>query len=187
MPLGIELASSWVRALSCEENAAEIERSLDILATSARNVPPRHRNMRAALEHSWNLLTDAERDVFKRLSVFRGGFRKEAAQAVAGASLQTLSALADKSLLRVDAKGRYDVHELLRQYGEEQLVLSGVTDKVHDAHSSYYADFLAEREHDIKGRRQLEALDEVEADFENIWRAGTGPCQEKVITHLIWR
>jgi len=79
MPLGIELASSWVRALSCEEIADEIERSLDILVTSARNVEPRHRNMRAALEHSWNLLSDVEREVFKKLSVFRGGFRKEAA------------------------------------------------------------------------------------------------------------
>ncbi len=168
MPLGIELAAAWVRALSCEELAVEIERSLDILATPARNVPPRHRTMRAALEHSWNLLTDEERNVFKKLSVFRGGFRKEAAQAVADASLQMLSALVDKSLLRVEANGRYDIHELLRQYGEEQLILSGDTDTVRDAHSVYYVNFLYQREHDIKGRRQLEALNEIEAEFENI-------------------
>jgi predicted ATPase len=173
MPLGIELASAWVRALSCEEIATEIERSLDILATSARNIEPRHRNMRAALEHSWNLLTDEERDVFKKLSVFRGGFRKEAALAVAGASLPTLSALVDKSLLRVNANGRYDIHELLRQYGEEQVTMSGDTNTTRDAHSAYYMGYLAQREHDLKGRRQLAALNEIEADFENIrvaWR-----------------
>ncbi len=168
MPLGIELAAAWVRALSCEEIAAEIERSLDILATPARNVQPRHRTMRAALEHSWTLLTDEERDVFKKLSVFRGGFRKEAAQVVAGASLPTLSALVDKSLLRVDTNGRYDLHELLRQYGEEQLILSGEMNRVRDTHSAYFAAFLYQREEDIKGRRQLAALNEIEADFENI-------------------
>ena len=64
MPLGIELAAAWVRALSCAEIADEIRRSLDILATSARNAEPRHRNMRAVLEHSWQLLSEAERAVF---------------------------------------------------------------------------------------------------------------------------
>jgi predicted ATPase/DNA-binding CsgD family transcriptional regulator len=180
MPLGIELAAAWVRALSCEEIAAEIERSLDILVTSARNIPARHRTMRAALEHSWNLLTSQERDVFKKLSVFRGGFRKEAAQAVAGASLQTLSALVDKSLLRVNADGRYDVHELLRQYGEEQLdLLSEVRDRTHDRYCEYYAEFLQERRDDLKGRRQRAALDEIEGDFENVRTAWLAALQRK--------
>src|SRR5262249_10049087 len=121
MPLGIELAASWVRALSCEAIADEISRSLDILETPAHNVQPRHHTMRAAFEPTWNRLTDHERDVFMKLSVFRGGFTREAAKEVAGASLRTLTALVDKSLLRVDANGRYDIHELLRQYGEEHL------------------------------------------------------------------
>src|SRR5262249_14239169 len=108
MPLGIELASAWVRALSCEEIAVEIEHSLDILTTPSRNVPPRTRNRRAVLEHVWNMLTDTERAVLRKLSVFWGGFRKEASRDVAGATLQILSALVDKSLLRVDSTGRYE-------------------------------------------------------------------------------
>ena len=168
MPLGLELAAAWVRALSCAEIADEIERSLDILATSARNVPARHRTMRAVLEHSWTLLTEAERTVFEKLSVFRGGFRKAAGQVVAGANLSILSVLVDKSMLRLNANGRYDSHELLRQYGEEQLIQSGQVDSTRNAHSAYYADFCAQRELDIKGRRQFAALDEIEADFENV-------------------
>jgi predicted ATPase len=124
MPLGLELAAAWVRALACEEIADEIERGLDLLATSARNVEPRHRTMRIVLDHSWNLLTNIERDVFQRLSVFKGGFRKEAAQNVTGTSIQTLSALVDKSLIRVSANGRYEQHELLWQYAREKLTES---------------------------------------------------------------
>jgi predicted ATPase/DNA-binding CsgD family transcriptional regulator len=148
MPLGIELAAAWVRALSCDEIADEIERGLDILESAARNVLPRHRNMRAALEHSWNLLTDTERNVFKKLSVFRGGFRKEAVQVVADASLSTLSALVDKSLLRVDTIGRYEIHELLRQYGEEMLADAPLErDETRDRHARYFMDFANQAYH----------------------------------------
>jgi predicted ATPase/DNA-binding CsgD family transcriptional regulator len=172
MPLGLELASAWVRALSCEEIATEIARSLDILATSARNVPPRHRNMRAAIDHSWGLLTNEEREVFKQLSVFRGGFRKEAALYVAGTSLPTLSALVDKSLLRVAANGRYDIHELLRQYGQEKLEsLSVEHEQTLDLHSAFYADFMGQCEQDLKRSRQMEAVREIEAEVDNVREA----------------
>jgi len=78
--------------------------------------------MRAVLEHSWVLLSDVQREAFKKLSVFRGGFTREAALEAADASLRTLSALVDKSWLRWDAVyKRYDFHELLRQYGQEHL------------------------------------------------------------------
>jgi predicted ATPase len=168
MPLAIELASAWVRTLSCEDIANEIERSLDILETPARNMPARHRTMRAALEQSWKLLTDDERDVFMRLSVFWGGFRKDATQRVAGATLQTLSSLVDKSLLRLNAQGRYELHELLRQYGEEQLVNAGQAKNARDVHGVFYAEFLQQHEADLKGHRQIAGLDEIEADFDNI-------------------
>jgi predicted ATPase/DNA-binding CsgD family transcriptional regulator len=168
MPLGIELAAAWVRALSCHQIAAELERSLDILETSARNVEPRHRTMCAVFDPTWQRLTDDERNVFMKLSVFRGGFTREAAEQVAGASLRTLSALVDRSLLRVDANGRYDLHELLRQFGEEHLISSGEANAVGDAHRAYYLDFLADREADVQGHRQLAALQEIEADLDNV-------------------
>ena len=168
MPLAIELSANWVRVLSCEEIANEIERSLDILETSARNVEPRHRTMRAVFEPTWDRLTNGERNVFMRLSVFRGGFTREAAEAVAGSTLRTLTALVDRSLLDVKENGRYDIHELLRQYGLEHLLQSGDFVSTRDRHSAYYADFCLQREPDIQGRRQIEALNEMEADFENV-------------------
>jgi len=175
-PLALELAAAWLKRLPCREIVTQIERGLDILETPARNVPARHRSMRAVFEHSWNLLTDAERDVFKKLSIFRGGFRKEAAHAVAGASLSVLSALVDKSLLRVAGSGRYDIHELLRQYGEEQLNLSvEENEQTSDRHCAYFAEFMQHRQDNLKGHGQFAALKEIEADFENIrtaWRWG---------------
>ena len=168
MPLGIELAAAWVRVLSCSQIADEIGRSLEILETLALNMPSRHRTMRAAFTPTWQRLTEFERDVFMKLSVFRGGFTLAAATRVSGASVVVLLSLADKSLLRLDANDRYDLHELLRQYGEEQLSRRGDFVHMRDAHSAFYADFCSSLEPDIKGLRQLEALNKIEADFENV-------------------
>ncbi len=176
MPLGIELAAGLVQMLTPAEIAAEIGQSLDFLEADLRDVPERQRSMRAVFDHSWHLLTEREREVFQGLSVFCGGFTRQAAQRVTGASLRELMALVDKSLLHRTATpsatlrtgGRYEMmHELLRQYAAEKLETLGGADAARDAHSAYYAEFLHQREADLKGRRQLEALDEIEADFEN--------------------
>jgi predicted ATPase len=168
MPLGIELAAAWLKTLPCTRIADEIQASLDFLASPLRNVPDRHRSMRAVFDHSWKLLTGEEQAVFRRLAVFRGGFEHEAAQQVAAASLFVLTALVDKSLLQWTAGGRYDIHELLRQYAEQQLEAAGETEMARAAHSAYYMDFLAQRDADVKGRRQIDALHEIKTDFENI-------------------
>jgi predicted ATPase len=112
MPLGLELAATWVRTLSCTEITRELERNLDFLTASARNVPERHRSLRATFDHSWKLLSTTEQRAIRRVSVFRGGFRREAAEQVAGVTLPLLSTLVDKSLLHRTATGRYDLHEL---------------------------------------------------------------------------
>jgi DNA-binding CsgD family transcriptional regulator/tetratricopeptide (TPR) repeat protein len=169
MPLALELASAWTRVLSCDEIAVEIEHGLDILETSARNVPERHRSMRAVLNQSWARLTDGEREVFRKLSPFRGGFTREAAAVVSGASIHNLSALVDKSwLYRSTIPGRYDIHELVRQFGEERLAESGESAALNHAHAAFYADLVRRCEAGIKDRRQSEALAEMERDFENI-------------------
>ncbi|MGB7873302.1 MAG: LuxR C-terminal-related transcriptional regulator, partial [Anaerolineales bacterium] len=122
MPLAIELAAGWMNVLSPEELASEIQQSLDILTSEMRDIPERHHSMRAVFDQSWSLLTQAEREVFMRLSVFRGGFTREAGQAIAGASLQFLAGLVNKSFLRHDpTSGRFEIHELLRQYAHEHL------------------------------------------------------------------
>jgi tetratricopeptide (TPR) repeat protein len=169
MPLGIELASSLVDVLSPEEIAAEIEQNFDILATEMRDMPRRLRSVRAVFDYSWSRLTEAERDVYMRLAVFRAGFTREAAQAMTGADFRVLKTLANKSLLQREPDNeRYVIHELLRQYAEEQLKASGTAAATHQAHMTYYTDLMAQCEIRIKGHGQLEALNQVELDFENV-------------------
>ncbi len=167
LPLALELAAAWTRTLSCEAIAAEIASSLDFLATRWRDVPERHRSMQAVFDQTWQALSEEEQRVFSCLAVFRGGFRREAAQVVSGGALQTLSALVDKSLLRLEGDGRYQIHELLRQYAEERLRTSD-RDAVQTAHAEYYTRYLAERQAGLLGHRQRETAAEVQAELENI-------------------
>jgi predicted ATPase/DNA-binding SARP family transcriptional activator len=167
LPLGIELAASWVNMMSCGEIASEIEQNLDFLATWLRDVPERHRNLRAVCDQSWALLTEKERRAFANLSVFRGGFGREAAEQVAGASLPLLSALVDKSLVRPGPSGRYDVHPLLHQYAAERLEENPQAE-ARDRHSAYYLGFLLQREGALKGADQMRALAEIGADLDNV-------------------
>lgn len=172
MPLGIELAASLVEMLSLEEIASEIEHSYDILATEMRDMPPRLRSIRAIFDYSWLRLTEAEQDVYMRLAVFRGGFTREAAQDVVGADLRILTKLANKSLLqREPDRGRYIIHELLRQYAEDHLTASGQAEVTHQAHMSYYTNLMSLLDARIKGADQLEALNQIEMDIENFREA----------------
>lgn len=169
MPLGIELAASLVDVLSPREIAAEIEQNFDILATEMRDRPPRLRSIRAVFDYSWSRLTEAEREVYMRLAVFRAGFRRKAAQVVTGANFRMLKALVNKSLVQREADSdRYVIHELLRQYAEEKLQASGAAAATHQAHATYYTHLMAQAESRIKGQGQLEALNQIELDFENI-------------------
>lgn len=180
MPLGIELAATWARALSCDAIADEIERSLDILETPARNVEPRHRTMRAAFEPTWKRLSDEEREAFMRLAVFRGGFTREAAEAVAGAPLRTLTALVDKSLVRVDASGRYDLHELLRQYAADKLSDVGEAQTTTQRHLAYFLKLAEQAEAHIYGREQLAWFDQLEIELDNLRAALTRSVQNRL-------
>ncbi len=173
IPLGIELSAAWVRTLSCRSIADELARGSDILTTTLRNLPEQHQSMRAVFEYSWNLFTDAEKAVFRKLSVFQGSFTRQAAEQVAGASLQILASLMDKSMLRVDTSGRYYLHEVLRQYAEDQLDRSGEADTARDGHCAYFAAFLYRLGQDLKGPNQIKALTEIESEIDNVrwaWR-----------------
>jgi predicted ATPase/Tfp pilus assembly protein PilF len=170
IPLAIELAAAWVEAFPCREIAREIEHNLSLLASPSRDIPERHRSLRAAFDHSWNLLAAEERNLFAKLSVFRGGFSKEAAEAVAGASLHHLSALAHKSLLQREALGRYRMLQILRQYAEEKLRDTPEWTETHDQHCEYYTGFLQLRKQVLREKRQ-ETLKEVTQEIEDI-RAG---------------
>jgi DNA-binding SARP family transcriptional activator/predicted ATPase len=121
MPLAIELAAAWARILPPAEIAKEVEHSLDFLRAEMRDLPERHRSMRAVFDHSWKMLPVEEQQVLGRLSIFRGGFSRPAGEQVTGASLPVLSALMVRSLLRRGAAERYDLHELISQYAASKL------------------------------------------------------------------
>lgn len=189
VPLAIELAAAWVEIFSCREIVEEIERDLGMLATSLQDVPERQRSLMAAFDYSWNLLSDEERSVFRKLSVFRGGFRREAAQRVAGASLSLLSALMHKSLLRRNATGWYEVLEVLRQYTEEKLrQVPQEWDRTHNRHCEYYAEFLHQREEHLKGEKQQDALKEIGKEIDNVrsgWQWAVAHRDEKAISKFL--
>jgi predicted ATPase/DNA-binding SARP family transcriptional activator len=186
MPLGIELAAAWVAVLSLDEIAHEIERNLDFLTASTRDLPERHRSLRAVFEHSWQLLSEAERRAFRRLSIFQGGFTRAAAESVCFeiedaslthamrlkrqlSSLELLASLTSASFLRRTSDGRYEIHELLRQYGESRLQDDEAEYRhTRDRHAQYYLQFLATREPHLKGHGQKAAAVAIAADLDNI-------------------
>jgi predicted ATPase len=170
MPLGILLAAGWADKLSMAEIAAEIESSTDILETQSGDVPDRQRSIRAVFDYSWAMLSPDEREMFAALSVFRGGFTREAAGLVADTSLRGLSNLVDKSFVMADRdRGRFAVHELLRQYGAERLESDPVLrEQVAARHASFYADLMGRAWSLVRGSQQPQAMTLMEADLDNV-------------------
>jgi predicted ATPase/transcriptional regulator with XRE-family HTH domain len=166
LPLAIELAASWVRMLSCREIAQELEKSLDFLETKKLDVPQRHRSIKTVFDHSWTLLTDEERDLLKKLSVFQGGFTREAAISATGTSLSLLSSLVDKSLLRHSKNpDRYDVHELIRQYTFAQLQFDAAEEELASLkYAVYYSDWIASLEAPFKSPKQPQTSQMIRAE-----------------------
>jgi predicted ATPase/DNA-binding SARP family transcriptional activator len=168
MPLGILLAAAWIEMLPPAEIAAEIQQSLDFLESDLRDLPPRQRSIRAVFDHSWRLLSEREQELFQTLSVFCGGFTREAALEVTGASLRDLMSLTNKSLLLAPTPGRYGLHELLRQYGAEQLDQApDGGDAVRQRHCATYCAALERWAAELKGECQREAVAEMDLEVEN--------------------
>jgi len=185
MPLGIELAAAWVRTLACEEIANQIERGLDFLNVSARDVPARHRSMRAVFDHSWKFLTEEEQGVLLRLSVFKGGFQREAAEQVAGAKLSALSTLVTKSLVRRSSDHRYDLHELIRQFAAEHFANHPEERMAtHVRHGSYYLTYFGQAEARLQSSAQRETLAELTFEMDNFRAAWDWAITRNNITTL---
>jgi predicted ATPase len=170
MPLAIELAAAWLYVIDIEEIVEELDKGLDFLAADLRDAPERHRSIRAVFDHTWSLLEKDEQDIFMRLSIFRGGFTREAGQQVTRASLPQIAGLVNKSLLSHDpGTGRFEVHELLRQYAQEQLEKQlDASVAAQEAHAAFYAEFMEQSWEDLKCELQIPALQGIEADIENV-------------------
>lgn len=175
MPLAIILAAAWLGTLSIHEIAEEIANNLDILYAEMHDIPIRLHSVRAVFEAVLKQMTTDERDVFLRLSVFRGGCTRAAAEQVAGAKAQILNGLMSKALVTQLESGRYTVHELLRQYGEEHLKQSSeIYALVCDKHCFYYSDLIAQWEwwnHTKDGYQGMKNT--AEADWDNVTLAWT--------------
>jgi tetratricopeptide (TPR) repeat protein len=157
-----------VRTLACDEIGQEIERGMDFLSVPARDIPARHRSMRAVFDHSWKLLTEEEQGVLLRLSAFQGGFRREAAEQVAGAALSVLSTLMTKSLIRRSGAGRYDLHELIHQFAAEHLAERPKEQAATRArHGSYYLTLFGQADGRLRSSTQRETLAELTAEMDN--------------------
>ncbi len=168
-PLGIELAAAWVATLPCSEIVREIEKNLDFVVSTMRDLPQRHRSLRAVFEHSWQLLSEEQRGSFQRLSIFRGGFSRQVAEEVAGVNLAMLAEFMSKSLIRQSVEGRYDIHGLLRQYAQEQLSLDSEEQRaVIENHSRYFARYLQERRDALDREQKPQLRDEIRPDISNL-------------------
>ena len=168
MPLALELAAGWSELLSVDEIAAEIERGLDFLETDVRDIPERQRSIGTVFEASWARLAREERNAFMKLSVFRGGFTRAAAEVIANARLPLLRRLNSKSMIATTEDHRYATHELLRQYGERKVTDAELSGDVRRAHSEYFLSWLSDQAVSLKGGRQREAMHDIAADMDNV-------------------
>jgi len=168
MPLAIELAAGWVRMLSCQEIVQEIQCGLDLLTTSLRDVPGRHRSIRAVFEASWHLLTAEERGVLRRMSVFSGGFPVAAVEFVAGAPPSLLASLVDRSFLRRDSTGRYTLHELMRQFARERLFEAHESEQAYSDQLAWLTTLALEAERHFRRPDEQRWLDQLEAENDNL-------------------
>ncbi len=169
MPLGIELAATWTHMLSCAEIAREIEHGLDLLRTSWRNFPKQHRSLRVVFDHSWNTLDEDEKQRLRQLSLFCGGFDREAAAQVAQTDLLMLSALVNKSFLRCEPDGRYQMHPLLQRYAATKLAeYPQEKESAARRHAAYYANFMFRQKQALQSSRLPTALTEIKTEIDNV-------------------
>jgi predicted ATPase/DNA-binding XRE family transcriptional regulator len=168
MPLAIELAAAWIPVLEPEAIAAGIERGLDFLEAGLGDLPERQRSMRAVFDASWKLLSEDEQRAMEQLAVFRDSFNLAAAEAAFGIPPKRLLALVNKCWIQAGAGGRFQLHELVRQYARERSSAeAGAWERFKERHSAYFCGLL-KAQGDWFCHREVEAITEIEADLHNI-------------------
>jgi len=183
IPLGLELAAARLRSMSAADLADRLDHSFRILSGSAKTSLPRQRTLQATIDWSYDLLKPPEQAMFRRLSVFTGGFDLEAAEVVCigGAVedfevLDHLDSLVDKSLLvpsHSESGTRYRLLEPVRQYAQEQLSETSEPEGFRDAHARYFVDLVARAAPGLRSPDLREATRLISGDYENIRSAFT--------------
>jgi predicted ATPase/DNA-binding SARP family transcriptional activator len=183
MPLAIELAAARLRTMTIEQIASRLDDRFRLLTSGSRTALPRHKTLRAVVDWSWELLTDAERMVLRRLSVFSGGASLEAAERVCVGDaverdevLDLLTSLAEKSLLLTEGDGalRYRMLSTIKEYGADRLTEAGESGLARQAHLGYFTELTESAEPHLRRAEQLEWLARLEADHDNIGAAMRG-------------
>lgn len=173
MPLGILLAAAWLEFYTPAEVAQQISQNLSFLESDWRDMPARHRSMRAVFDQSWRLLSERERTIFAQLAIFRGGFTFAAVQSVTQATARELMGLLDRSLVRhsqgINAEGRFELHELVRQFAAEKLEKDARgAEAARDRHAAFFAAFVQQQHADMGKPQQAVALAAVDSEIENV-------------------
>jgi predicted ATPase/DNA-binding SARP family transcriptional activator len=169
IPLGILLASTWVKVFSCNDIASEIQKNINFLTTSAPDIDPRHRSLKAVFDNSWKLLSDEEQNILKKLSVFQAGFTVDAAREICNATPFLLAVFTDKSLLSHQQDNRYEMLTTFNQYASARLAESKhdwATTKVN--FYNYYANYCIQKHQELNSPNQIIALAEMVSEIENI-------------------
>nr|QZD57869.1 winged helix-turn-helix domain-containing protein [Glycomyces sp. TRM65418] len=184
MPLAIELAAAKLRTMSLDQLANRLDDRFRLLTGGSRTALPRHKTLRAVVDWSWELLTDAERAVLRRLGVFSGGASLEAAERVCADDgavrhedvLDLLTALAEKSLLLAlgDGEPRYRMLGTIKEYALRRLEEAGETDRARRAHLAYYTGLVETAEPQLRRADQLAWLAALEAEHDDIAAAMRG-------------
>jgi predicted ATPase/DNA-binding XRE family transcriptional regulator len=176
IPLAIELASARIKVFPPEEIAARLDDRFRLLTGGSRTALERHQTLFALIEWSHNLLSEPERVLLRRLSVFAGGWSFEAAQTVCGDRLDNemldlLTNLVDKSLVVVEAEmeeARYRLPETIRQYARDKLYESGESGNVRDRHLDFFIYFAEKAEPKLRSAEQIEWLERLETEHDNL-------------------
>ena len=183
MPLAIELAAASLRTMSIDQLAHRLDDRFRLLTSGSRTALPRHRTLRAVIDWSWELLTDAERMVLRRLSAFSGGASLEAAEWVCAGDgverdqvLELLTSLAEKSLLLTadDTVPRYRMLGTIREYAGHRLAEAGESEPARRAHLAYVTELTETAEPHLRRADQLEWLATLDAEHDNIGSAMRG-------------
>ncbi|MER6946832.1 BTAD domain-containing putative transcriptional regulator [Nonomuraea sp. NPDC000554] len=187
VPLAIELAAARLRTMSIDQLARRLDDRFRLLTSGSRTALSRHKTLRAVVDWSWDLLTEAERGVLRRLSVFSGGVSLEAAERVCGDEtfggeqvLDLLTALIEKSLLLADGEGtpRYRMLNTISEYAAHRLAEAGETEPARRAHLAYFTELAETAEPHLRRAEQLEWLSTFKAEHDNIGTALRGAIAE---------
>ncbi len=178
IPLAIELAAARVKVLAVEQIAARLRDRFQLLTGGGRTAPPRHQTLRGAMDWSYDLLSEKERALLQRLSVFAGGCTLEAAEAVCSGNgveapdiLDLLTSLVDKSLVNVETQGRETRYGLLgtvRQYGLDRLLEAGDAIEVRQRHRNWYLSLAERADAELRGPEQTLWARRLEAEHDNL-------------------